>query len=556
MRTGVPGKPSTFGAAQGRPVISSLAYHVSRHDVPQHATNRLAMTDSEHGLLATTRYVPRLRLERSEMLAQHRWMAPGLRGLAKGRRAIASWDEDSVTMAVEAGRQLRAALPDLDARELTFASTTLPFAERLNAGIVAAALGLAPQAVLRDVTSSARAALTELASALRRDLQDPSSRLVLAAERRIARPASAQEMIFGDGAAGAVVGRGRPVATWVASASTHADLVDHFRSAGESHDYGWEERWVRDEGYLKIAVGTLRRCLDEAGASAADIGHFAMPAPLARINEAVARKLGVASGALVSAAHESVGDLGGAQPLAMLDVALRAAAPGALVLVAAFGSGCDALLLRRTDVPCPGAEPDDGRAETSYLRYLSYTNQIDLEWGMRAEMDNKTALTAAWRDHARAARFEGGRCERCGTVQFPRSALCVNPACRGQDSQQPTSLADVPARVLSHTSDFLAYTPNPPFQFGHIDFEGGGRVLMEFADTDVDELRVGLPLRMVYRIKDFDRQRGFRRYFWKATPDRVAIARAAAQPAEEARATATQAPLDPAQADVSTTGAN
>ena len=55
------------------------------------------------GLLATTRYVPRLRLERSEVLAQHRWMAPGLRTLAKGRRAIASWDEDSVTMAVEAG---------------------------------------------------------------------------------------------------------------------------------------------------------------------------------------------------------------------------------------------------------------------------------------------------------------------------------------------------------------------------------------------------------------------------------------------------------------------
>ena len=58
------------------------------------------------GLLATTRYLPRLRLERSEVLAQHRWMAPGLRGLAKGRRAIANWDEDSVTMAVAAARQL------------------------------------------------------------------------------------------------------------------------------------------------------------------------------------------------------------------------------------------------------------------------------------------------------------------------------------------------------------------------------------------------------------------------------------------------------------------
>ncbi len=200
--------------------------------------------------------------------------------------------------------------------------------------------------------------------------------------------------------------------------------------------------------------------------------------------------------------------------------ALRSAAPGALVLVAAFGSGCDALLLRRTETPCPGVAPDEGKAETSYLKYLSFSGQIALEWGMRAEMDNKTALTAAWREHGRTARFEGGRCTACGTVQFPGTGMCVNPACRAKGTQVPVSLADVPARVLSHTSDFLAYTPHPPFQFGHVDFEGGGRVLMEFADTDTGELTVGLPLRMVYRVKEYDRQRGFRRYFWKATPVR------------------------------------
>jgi 3-hydroxy-3-methylglutaryl CoA synthase/uncharacterized OB-fold protein len=476
---------------------------------------------AEHGVLGTTRYLPRLRLERSEVLAQHRWMAPALRALAKGRRAIASWDEDGVTMAVEAGRQLQRALPAVTPVELTLASTTLPFSERLNSAIVAAALGLSPDALLRDVASSARAALTELSALLRQP--GNGAQLLLAAERRIARPASAQEMIFGDGAAGAVVGSGAPIATLVASRSIHADLVDHFRESGRDYDYGWEERWVRDEGYMKIAATTIGDCLSSAGVKAADLAHFAMPAPLARVNDAVARRVGIGAAALVSAEHETVGDLGTAQPLAMLDIALRAAAPGALILVAAFGSGCDALLLRRTAQPCPGAVPDAGRAETSYMRYLSFTGQIDLEWGMRAEMDNKTALTAAWRDHARAARFEGGRCSRCGVVQFPRTRLCVNPDCGARDTQEPRSLAEVPARVLSHTSDYLSYTPNPPFQFGHIDFEGGGRVLMEFADTDPDELCVGLPLRMVYRVKDFDRIRGFRRYFWKATPVRDTV---------------------------------
>ncbi|WP_213956857.1 3-oxoacyl-[acyl-carrier-protein] synthase III C-terminal domain-containing protein [Variovorax sp. dw_954] len=477
-------------------------------------------TETSFGLLATTRYVPRLRLERIDMLAQHRWMAPGLKSLARGRRAVANWDEDSVTMAVEVGRLLQQALPASAAVELTLVSTTLPFAERLNAGIVASALGIDSGATLRDATSSARAALTELSATLRRP-EDGAPRMLLAAERRVARPASAQEMIFGDGAAGALVGTGDAIATWVASASTHADLVDHFRQTGEEHEYAWEERWVRDEGYMKIAVATIRQCLKDGGVAAADVARFAMPAPMARINDAVAKKVGIAATALVSAEHENVGDLGSAQPLAMLDIALRAARPGELVLVAAFGSGCDALLLRRTAVPCPGPVPDAGRPETSYMKYLSFTQQIELAWGMRAEMDNKTALTAAWRDHALASRFEGGRCSACGTVQFPRSRLCVNPQCRAQDTQEPTSLADVPARVMSHTTDFLGYTPDPPFQFGHIDFEGGGRVLMEFTDTDVGELSVGLPLRMVYRVKEFDRKRGFRRYFWKATPTRA-----------------------------------
>ncbi len=481
------------------------------------------MNDSDNvfGLLATTRYVPRLRLERSEVAAQHRWMAPGLKSLAKGQRAMANWDEDAVTMAVEASRSLLASAPAPGATELTLASTTLPFADRLNAGIVAAAVGLGADAVVRDVASSARAALTELAGALRHPATD-ATRIVVAAERRTAKPASAQELIFGDGAAAASVGTGRAIATFVAARSLHADLVDHFRQTGESYDYGWEERWIRDEGYMKLVADSIKQCLAVAGVAASDVGHFALPAPLARINEAVAKRVGIAPAALVATASDTVGDLGCAQPLAMLDIALRAAAPGALILVAAFGSGCDVLLLERTAAPCPGSAPDAGKAETNYLKYLSFTGQIELAWGMRAEMDNKTALTAAWRDHARTERFEGGRCERCGTVQFPRSRVCVNPACRSQDTQQPANLADVPARVMSHTTDFLGYTPDPPFQFGHIDFEGGGRVLMEFTDTDVGELAVGLPLRMVYRVKEFDHNRGFRRYFWKATPTRAA----------------------------------
>jgi 3-hydroxy-3-methylglutaryl CoA synthase/uncharacterized OB-fold protein len=483
----------------------------------------MSATSSFHGILASAVYLPRLRLERAAVAEQHGWMTQGGRR-AKGARALASWDEDSVTMAVEAARSVLDSRARTAVDELTLVSTTLPFTNRLNSGVVAGALGLPEGVLASDVASSRRAAATQLVRLLARPTA--GEKLLIGVDRRIARPASPQELQLGDGAAGVVVGEGEPLATLVASRVRNVDFVDHFREAGRLYEYGWEERWVREEGYLKLAIGTLADCLRGAGVEPAQVARFVLPAPLPRVNEVVAKKLGIAPERVVPA--DVAGDLGCAQVLSMLDAALRSAAEGELILVGAFGSGCDALVLRRTAKAAPVA-PDPfagGKTERSYLKYLAFTGQLVPDWGMRAEVDAKTALTAAWREVGTTERLEAGKCQACGTVQFPKSRTCVNPRCHRVDTQQPTSLVDVPARVMSYTSDWLGFTPAPPFQFGHVDFEGGGRILMEFADADPEELKVGLPLRMVFRVKEFDPKRGFRRYFWKASPARASTRRA------------------------------
>jgi uncharacterized OB-fold protein len=65
-----------------------------------------------------------------------------------------------------------------------------------------------------------------------------------------------------------------------------------------------------------------------------------------------------------------------------------------------------------------------------------------------------------------------------------------------------------------------------------ITFEEGGRFMAEFADLDEEDVDVGLPMRMVFRIHHFDERRGFRSYFWKAAPDRSQALAQAAQAAE------------------------
>ena len=86
------------------------------------------------------------------------------------------------------------------------------------------------------------------------------------------------------------------------------------------------------------------------------------------------------------------------------------------------------------------------------------------------------------------------------------------------DEMEPYPFADRPCRVFSYTADLLAWSPNPPLIYGVVDFDGGGRMMMEFTDCDLEDLAVGLPVDLAFRRKYHDRQRGIHTYFWKCVP--------------------------------------
>ncbi len=55
-----------------------------------------------------------------------------------------------------------------------------------------------------------------------------------------------------------------------------------------------------------------------------------------------------------------------------------------------------------------------------------------------------------------------------------------------------------------------------------VQFESGGRLMCDFTDIDPDQQpEVGMAMRMMFRVKDYDSKRGFRRYFWKAMPTKT-----------------------------------
>ena len=369
---------------------------------------------------------------------------------------------------------------------------------------------------------SQRAGVAGLLGALRNRNEQA---LYIASATPRGKPGSVQEISSGAGAAAFTLGSEAVIAEAIGSASLSALFVDHFRASDAAYDYVWEERWVRDEGYLKLVPQAVRQALAQAGIDAAAVDSFILGSPLKGVAAAVAKSLGIAADKVADALDAELGYCGTAHPLIQLARQLESAQPGQVIVVAGFGQGCDVLVLRTTEAitafrPRRGinAALADGIEQPEYLRFLSYANGIELEWGMRAEKNAKTALTEQYRSADSILGFVAGR-SADGTVQFPQLPYSVvpgKPDPRSTFEQVP--LADEPAKVLTITADWLSYHPAPPLYVGFVQFDNGARLLMETVDVGPGGVDVGTPLKMVFRIKEQDKVRGYARYFWKATP--------------------------------------
>ena len=385
------------------------------------------------------------------------------------------------------------------------------------------ALALPPSTRGHDVSGSRRCAVSALLDAL----LGRGDALIAAGERRAGRPGNALHLSQGDGGAAAFVAD-EGAARLIGWASLSHDLVDVYASREHPEPYAYEERFVRETSVAEILAPTIKAALAKAGLTPADIHHAAVHEPLAGAWRDIARATGVSAPNHASDVAAGLGDLGAAHALFAFALACARAKPGERILLAGFGSGCDALVFELT-APMPGARSAEdalarGLVLGDYVRFLSLNGALELDWGVRSEFEQKAQATVLERYGRDMIGFVGGRDAR-GNVQFPRSRIPVRPDAEGPEAMQDVRLADDQARIVSVTADRLNYTPDPPFWFGLAQFDNGARVMMEFTDADARGFSVGDRVLMRLRIKSRDRRRGFRTYFWKAAPHRAARAR-------------------------------
>ena len=463
------------------------------------------------GIKAIGGYLPLLRLDRKLAARELAWSGLGMP--RAGFRAVADWDEDSLTLAVEAARGLADTAP----AAFRFASTSAYFTDRAQSGIAVDALALPRSTRATDLANSRRAGTSALLDAL----LSGGDEIIAVGEKRPTQPGSAAQLAYGDGAAAARTGGAESPARLVGHASLTHDLVDRYTSRDHPTPYAYEERFVRDIAVAELLLPAVREACAAAGIEPSALAHVACADPVSGCWKVVAKKLKIAAPEHCEVVSQKAGDLGAAHALFGLGVALAAAQPGDFVLLVGFGGGVDALVFEVRG-PVPGAAEmaamlDEGERFSSITRFLSLTGSIALDWGMRAEFEQKAQATVLERIGRDIIGFIGGR-DSLGNVQFPKSAYPVNPALTHPETLADVRLADLTAKVVSVTADRLNFSPDPPFHFGLVQFQNGARVLMELVNAPQTGFAVGDSVRMRLRIKSQHARLGFRTYFWKAAP--------------------------------------
>ncbi len=477
------------------------------------------------GIVSYGGYIPKLRLSRMGIFQNMGWFAPAIMAVASGERSMCNWDEDSLTMAVAAARDCLVSMDKSGVDALYACSTTFPFADRQNSGVVSTALNLKDGVLTADFSASQKASTTGVVTAL--DAVKGGEKknvLVIAADKRETKSAYFHEMWFGDGAAALLIGTENVIAECLGTHSVSIDFVDHYRGSMKKYDYNWEERWVRDEGYSKIIPDVVTTLMEKCKVSADNITKFIFPCFFTREHRGIAKKLGLA-GQLVDNMHDVCGETGTAHPLVMLVQTLEEAQPGDKILVASFGQGSDAMLFEVTEnikklparVGIKGSLANK-KELMEYPKFLKFRDLIETEMGIRAEANRQTALTILYRKRKFLLGFLGGECQKCGTRQIPSMDICVNPDCGSIKSQVPVEFADTPAVIKTYTGDMLSVSVDPPNIYGMVQFEGGGRILADFSDCELGDVKVGKPVKMAFRKRLYDENRGFHGYFWKAIP--------------------------------------
>ncbi|MBI1729838.1 hypothetical protein HY229_03475 [Candidatus Acetothermia bacterium] len=310
-------------------------------------------------------YVPRYRIEASEINSA--WARPG----GRGRKAVAEFDEDALTMGIQAAHHAltHAGVAGNKLDSISFASVSSGYAEYSLAAQSTQVLGALVSANVADFGLSTRA----VTSALQAGLDGVHSKrishaLVIASDKLIAQPGSSFEPNYAAGA-GALILAQRGFAKIEGTAAATSGFVGLSRREGAFHGL-IDERFVMQHGFLEAAQAAVMRLQDSVKIS--EWNHAVLQAPDERWASRLLKNLKIAPEKLRSGTAQ-IGYAGCATFVIHLALAFESAKAGEQILAVSYGpGGCDAVAIKVIERPKFSPSIKDILASGELIKYPHY----------------------------------------------------------------------------------------------------------------------------------------------------------------------------------------
>ena len=471
------------------------------------------------GIVSYGAYVPMWRMERA-LIANE---AGG--GSMGGERAVASWDEDSLTMAVEAGLDCLSGCDPKAIGGLYFATVSPPYKQKQASSIIASALDLREDIYTFDFTSSTRAGTAAVKAALDSIGAGSAERiLVISADCRNGRPRSEHEQIYGAGAAALLIGKDDVIAEIRGFATRSNPIPGSWQRMEDDYVKTFEPKLDRRYGIVKDVPAVVNRLLQEHTMTQDDISKFALYAPEPRTYRDLAKALGIdPKSQIQDPLFSSIGITGTPHALILLIAALESAKPGKNMVCSGYGEGADAFLVAVTEKIASIEGKHRGtkyiaskRMIPSYGCFMDFQKTRDIGWPRK---DLKTSVVKYWRDEKWELPLYGMRCNQCNTLQYPIARCCM--MCGEKDNHEEVKLAHK-GEIFTYTHDYI-YGPGlvpvegvRPATRIVADMEDGCRLWLVMTDYEIEEVAIGMPIETTFRL--IHEKGDYRYYSWRARP--------------------------------------
>lgn len=449
-----------------------------------------------------------------------------------GKKAVAGFDEDCITMAtsavIDCYKNVQSCVNDgIDKIDLFCLSTTCsPYKEKQSAAIVAKACGVRENALVVEFSGSLRSgsiALRLIGAALASGYFNEA--VIVSSECRRGIPGSELEQTLGDGAVAFVLSRseGESLAVLEQVVSVYKSSTDFWRKDGDRYVRKTEQRFIDEAVFMPIMEKTIKELLEGGRFTPDDFSKVVIYGYSERVVNKLAQKIGFRSFQLEDNMFRETGNMGIPSAFLMLCCALSSSKPGDLILFATYGDGADAYVLRTTERVRELSREGILRklVNTIDISYADYLKWHDI---MEVELPNlaprlRPSVIAQWRRSEAVLALEGVKCIKCGTPQYSPigQAIRVCVKCQAKDSFEPYRFSDKKGVLFTYSLDFLQTGKNFPGVNGVIDFEDGGRLVCELTDCLPEQVQPGIAVEMTLRrFSEYETIT----YFWKARPVR------------------------------------